>query len=207
MSAISIISSAFFFCSRNLTRFPWLSGRSPGGSDVSGAQVARLFASNQTQDRRALVSTFSSTSVPHSPFVFKHSPTLPLRHMLSSSIFVLLPTNISIGCLRTLHMHAVYHSQLSFSLFRFSERNFWIHGSPILDILKGKFLLDSGSAFQEGPQAKAALKYTMENDASKKKIVKLKYHFVDSDFQCWPIVMRLMSLGKTSRELQLSVIL
>ena len=50
-----------------------------------------------------------------------------------------------------------------------------------MDILKRKFLLDSGSAFQEGPQAKAALKYTMENDASKKKIVKLKYHFVDSD--------------------------
>ena len=49
-----------------------------------------------------------------------------------------------------------------------------------MDILKGKFLLDSGSAFQEGPQARAALKYTIENDASKKKIVKLKYHHVDS---------------------------
>ena len=129
MSAISIISSVFFFCSRNLTWFPWLSSRSPGGSDVSGAQVARLFASNQTQDRPALVSTFSSTSVPHSPFVFKHSPTLPLRHMLSTSTFVLFPTNISIGCLRTLHPPACRVSFLvkflSFSFFREKLLDSW----------------------------------------------------------------------------------
>ena len=89
----------------------------------------RLFASNQTQDRPALVSTFSRTSVPHSPFVFKHSPTLPLRHMLSTSTFVLFPTNISIGCLRTLHPPACRVSFLvkflSFSFFREKLLDSW----------------------------------------------------------------------------------
>ena len=87
-----------------LTWFPWLSSRSPGGSDVSGAQVARLFASNQTQESPALVSTFSQHPIHRShtqllspdtlpPFVLNQPPRGPYiwsRHILQSSLWSLL---------------------------------------------------------------------------------------------------------------------
>ena len=89
MSAISIISSVFFFCSRNLTWFPWLSCRSPGGSDVRRTHIAPLGSLPATRratpplsrvTRLRRVQRWLAPSpilpLPHSPFVFKYSPTL-----------------------------------------------------------------------------------------------------------------------------------